>query len=140
MAWLNYQGFKYKVQKYHNSCVPCSLMIILRNLGYDSNLKDLEDAWGCTLSRLDSKGRVVENKVPNKTWLDANDPTNEQILWAMQDTWDFNENVKTIIPDDINQMPDNEIKTNTLDMIRNVLTGNRPSGMMIGDMHANEYR
>lgn len=62
--WKQQNGLDYKEMKYQNSCYPCSLQIILANLGYAGKDESIEDLWDRLHRRYDSNG--LNHSAPNE--------------------------------------------------------------------------
>jgi hypothetical protein len=45
MSWYSTSNVRYKTMKYNQSCFPCSLHIILKNLGKVAESDAIEDLW-----------------------------------------------------------------------------------------------
>ena len=45
MPWAQQNNFRYKTMAYQQSCFPCSLHMVLRNLGRYRETNEIEDNW-----------------------------------------------------------------------------------------------
>lgn len=114
----NENGFYVKEMKYQNSCFPCSLHVLLANLGREGLDERIEDLWN------EFSGNTLNTSAPNET----------QVATYFKDT-QLGDGVKLITP---SMFSDKDVTKNFLDesIDRMMNFENSPAGLVIGVEHA----
>lgn len=122
--WDQFENFKYKTMKYQQSCFPCSLQVILCNLGYVAQDDSIEDYWNRI--HIENTGSSLVQQAP----------TEQQVHSYLARTPELGNSGVIFSPTNFGRDTIDEIVERVK---RDFINATAPVGMIAGIGHANVF-